>query len=56
MEDRKEITVAQLADARRKGLNFILDNLEITAVATVRDKDGNVKGKFDMRNVENVTS
>ncbi len=55
MDDRKEITVAQLADAHRKGLDFILDNIEVTAKVTVKDKDGNVKGKFNMRNVKDAT-
>ena len=49
-DSRKEVTLAQVAKAKRKGLNFILDNLEVHAEVTVRDKDGNIKGKFNMRN------
>ncbi len=50
MTTRKEITMAEVAEAQRKGLDYILDNLEVTAIATVKDKDGNVKGTFKMSN------
>jgi hypothetical protein len=58
-EDRKEITKAELNQATRKGLDYILDNIEVKAVVTVKDKHGNVKGTFNMDNArdkENVTS
>jgi len=49
-DERKDITLAEVADAQRKGLDFILDNLEVTAVVTIKDKHGNVKSKVKVRN------
>ena len=51
MEDgRKEISLEQVAEAKKKGFDFILEDLEVVAKVTVKDKDGNVKGTFNMRN------
>lgn len=52
-EDRKEITMAQFNEARSKGLDYILDNIEVKAVVTVKDKNGKVKGTFNMDNKGN---
>jgi len=52
-KERKEITIAQLSEARQKGLDYILDNIEVKAVVTVKDKNGKVKGTFNMDNKRN---
>ena len=48
----KEITLDQLSEAVRKGLDHILDNVEVKAVITVKDKDGNVKRKMTTQEVD----
>ena len=49
-EDRKEITLAEMNEAVSNGLDYILDNIEVKAVVTVKDKNGEVKGTFNMDN------
>jgi len=51
-EDRKEISLADVADAQRKGLNHVLDNLEVSGTVVVRDSDGNIKGEFELTKIE----
>lgn len=50
--DRKEITMAELSDAVRNGINKILENVEVKATVVVRDKDGNIKRKLTTEEVE----
>jgi hypothetical protein len=35
-----------LDEAVQRGINLALDNIEVKAKITVRDKDGNIKGNF----------
>lgn len=53
-KERKIITVQEVAAAKRKGLNFILENIEAKGSALIRDKHGKVKGKLRLENI-NVT-
>jgi CheY-specific phosphatase CheX len=51
-EDRKEITLEQVAEAKRKGLDFILDNLEVKGVAVIKGKDGKIKGQMELTSIK----
>jgi hypothetical protein len=53
-KERKTITVQEVAEAKRRGLNFILENLEAKGSAVIRGKDGKVKGKVKLGDI-NVT-
>ena len=54
--ERVEITPEQLAElSRRKGSDFVTSIVEAEGTAVIRDKDGNVKGKlrlFDLNRNE----
>ena len=41
---KKEIS---LDEAIQRGINLALDNIEVKAKITVKDKDGNIKGTFN---------
>jgi len=52
---KKEFT---LDEAVKKGINLALDNIEVKAKITVKDKNGNIKGTFNATKEEvqkNVT-
>ena len=51
-EERKTITVQEVAEAKRRGLNFILDNLEAKGSAVIRGKDGKMKGKIELGDID----
>ena len=52
---KKELTVDELIALEKKGMNFQLDQVEIKATVTVKDRNGNVKSTLTMRN-ENATT
>lgn len=39
--------------AMKRGLNKILDNVEVTATITIRDKDGNFKRNLTATRIKN---
>lgn len=52
---KKEVTVDELIALEKKGMNFQLDQVEIKATVTVKDRNGNVKSTFEMRNEDATT-
>ena len=50
--ERKEITLEDLQEAELNGLSHILDNLEVTGTAVVRDKDGYNKGEIELTSIK----
>ena len=42
----------QLKSHIRRGINSIIDNMQVSGVVTVRDKDGNIKSEMQITNFE----
>ena len=51
-DERREISVTELAKAKEQGLNYILDNVEVEGVAVIKDKHGNVKGELKITRID----
>lgn len=52
---RQEITVADIAKAKEKGLNFILDNMKVKGTAVIRGKDGKIKGELKLTEIKDAS-
>lgn len=49
---RVQITLEEAIEAKKKGLNFVLDNIQVQGVAVIKDKDGNVKGEMELTSIQ----
>lgn len=56
LNGRREISLDDLADAKKRGLDHILDNMEVKGVAVIKDKHGNVKGKLNLTRINDAIS
>ena len=53
MTEQVQVTLEELIEARKKkGLDFVLDDIEVQGIATIKDKDGNIKGEFELTNID----
>jgi len=53
MTDRKTITLEELdKKIQKQGPNVALQNVQITGVAVIKDKDGNIKSEMKITSLE----
>ena len=53
MDDRKEITLDELkARKKKQGSTGVMADLQVEGIATIIDKDGNVKSRMKITSLE----
>ena len=51
----RELTLDEVAEAKRKGLDYIIDNIQVKGVAVIRGKDGEIKGEIELTRITEET-